>query len=230
MNNYRYLNKSKGFEFVDLDSENIREHMVSEIKLDISKGRLNFSKRFNQVGKIEYPDLLIETTRYSNEEELAKAIKYFFNSTEMRNGKVNKVPKSAAKIFAEGEFNRFYIRAVCLEAISNGDENVEIYRGRASKEERPQSNSKIGQTVNAKKLLEDLRINIGASPLILPEVNSGLTVKLLGSKNPQRIGQYYDDRHIDSRNEDYHNSGSRNGNDRYKDSRYGNGRYKDSRY
>jgi len=188
MNYSRYFNKSNGFEFVDLDSRNVRNYMVNEIKLDISLNRLYISKRLNITGKNIYPDLLIEAASSLTEVELTNRISVFFNKTELTKNLIEKkVPKNAARIFAEGEFNRFYIRAVCLESVSQGNESVEIYRGRQSSFARPESELKIDKHLNANDLLEDLRTNIGKPPRILPEINSGLTIKLIGVKTLKEI-------------------------------------------
>jgi len=165
------------FNFLDLN-DNIRKHMINEIELDISKNKLFISDRLTEEGKMKFPSLLSETVQSSSEAELTLKISNLIKETEIVNGKESKVPKNAASLLAQGEFNRFYIRAICLEALKKGGKNVEIYRGRQSSWARPESELKIGNQLNANDLLEDLRTNIGTTPKILPEVNSGLTVKL----------------------------------------------------
>jgi hypothetical protein len=64
-----------------------------------------------------------------------------------------------------------------LKSIENNIETVEIYRARESSWSRPESEMKIGTKINAIELLNDLRGSVGEEPKILPEVNSGLSVK-----------------------------------------------------
>ncbi|NYS43031.1 hypothetical protein F2S88_30545, partial [Pseudomonas syringae pv. actinidiae] len=91
-----------------------------------------------------------------------------------------KVPVNAHEMLAEGEFNRFYIRGVCIEAISRGDDNVIVYRAKEVGNPRPESAAKIGKRVPPRQLLEDLRNSIGTDTALgLPQgPNSGLSVKL----------------------------------------------------
>lgn len=64
---------------------------------------------------------------------------------------------------AEGEFNRYYARGVCVRALAeNGPKaTVTIYRARESLNPRSESVVLIGTTPSAAALLEDLRTNIG---------------------------------------------------------------------
>lgn len=94
-------------------------------------------------------------------------------------GKLKKNPSNASTLLSQNEFNRFYIRAICLEAIEKNDEKVEIYRARESSWSRSESEALIGRIVDANELLADLRENIGKTPKLLPVFNSGLSVKLI---------------------------------------------------
>jgi hypothetical protein len=83
-------------------------------------------------------------------------------------------------MLAEGEFNRFYVRGLCLRAIDEGIDRLVIYRAKAVEEPRPDSNRRIGRSVNPRTLLDDLRRNAGVDTAlgIPPGPNSGLSVKL----------------------------------------------------
>lgn len=88
------------------------------------------------------------------------------------------VPSNAAELLAEGEFNRYYCRALCLRAIAE-KRNLTVYRGRQSDNPRPESEAWVGKQVDPNALLKDLRENTGGEPVMgLPSVNSGLTVRL----------------------------------------------------
>ena len=166
------------FKFENLTSS-VREKMVSEIDSDIQNEQLYISNRLNEEGKIKFPELLKDSALNYNEKGLSENLNGFFNTQEEVNGKIKKVPSNASTLLSQSEFNRFYIRAVCLEAIEKKDENVKIYRARESSWSRPESEALIGNTVNANELLTDLRESIGVSPKLLPEINSGLSVKLI---------------------------------------------------
>lgn len=82
-------------------------------------------------------------------------------------------------MLAEGEFNRYYIRALCLRAIEEG-KKLKVYRAKEVGNPRSESAVKIGQEVDSQLLLADLRKNIGIDTCFgLPAgPNSGLSVRL----------------------------------------------------
>lgn len=172
------------FNFENLDSTT-RELMNSEIKSDISKELLYYSKRFNENGHKLYPQLLFEAVESGNEESLAIALKEnnCFAGKEARNGKNGvtyaKIPETANQTLAESEFNRFYIRGLAMRSIASGQTLI-IYRAKHSDNPRSESEMKIGTKVSAEKLLNDLRNSIGVDTALgLPAgPNSGLSVKL----------------------------------------------------
>lgn len=168
------------FNFLNL-TDSVRNKMLSEVEMDISKGELFISPRLNVNGIKEYPNFLKDSIKNGNEEFLEALIAQSnsLNETEVYgDGKTRKVAKNAALLLAQGEFNRFYIRAVCLEAIENSIDSVEVYRARESSQSRPGSELMLGEQINPNKLLEDLRTSIGVTPKILPDVNSGLSIKI----------------------------------------------------
>jgi len=78
-----------------------------------------------------------------------------------------RVPKNAPQTLAEGEFNRYYIRGLCARAIAEGIDEVVVYRGKAVKDPRTESQAKIGKRFNARVLLRDLRNSTGVEPAVL---------------------------------------------------------------
>lgn len=172
------------FNFENLD-EQTRLAMISEVKTDIDKKAIYYSKRFTKYGRIKYLALLLDAVKSGNEQTLAKSIKfnYCFVETEKREGKNGitqaNIPKNANQVFAEGEFNRFYIRALAKIAISTNRE-LSIYRAKDSKSPRPESEQLIGKNIDSVNLLYDLRNNIGVDTAFgLPSgPNSGLSVRL----------------------------------------------------
>ena len=172
------------FKFENLN-EQTRLAMVSEVKTDIDRKAIYYSKRFTKYGRIKYLQLLLDAVTSGNEQTLAKSIKfnYCFVETEKREGKNGviqaNIPKNANQVFAESEFNRFYIRALAKIAIST-NRGLIVYRAKQSKIPRPESENLIGKEIDSVNLLYDLRNNIGVDTALgLPAgPNSGLCVRL----------------------------------------------------
>ncbi len=166
------------FYFKNLNYENIRDFMLSELNRDKEKGTLYMSPRLNLKGIEKYPDVIQKSFKEGTDETFKNDMTGFFKEQEVKKGKLVKVPSNASTLLAQGEFNRFYIRAVCLLALSyNGDDaEIEIYRAKKSSRNRIESEMKIGKRISASTLLDGLRNS--HKPTYLPEVNSGLSVQL----------------------------------------------------
>jgi hypothetical protein len=93
---------------------------------------------------------------------------------------IAKVPVTAPLTLAEGEFNRFFARGLCLRATEDGIAELEVYRARESAQPRAESLLLIGTRLNAAALLEDLRASAGVDTAMRlpPGPNSGLSVRL----------------------------------------------------
>lgn len=170
-------------ELPNLDDE-IRVLMLEEIDLDIEAGTLYISKRLKRGKEEVYINLLKDSISNGNCNLFVSEIAN--NNcllTEVPDNKtksgIRKVPKDAHITLGEGEYNRFYIRALCRKSISYNNE-LEIFRAKTVRNPRSASQAKIGQTVNPKKLLEDLRKNIGIDTALgIPAgPNSGLSVRI----------------------------------------------------
>lgn len=159
-----------------------RKFMQEEIKSDADKKAIYISPRLNEQGAILWPSLLFEAAKSGDDASLASKLRseHLLKTTEPRKGKPVAVPATAADTLSEGEFNRYYARGVCLHAISDGSNEVTVYRARASGAPRTSSDAKIGHKYNPKELLEDLRTHPGVDTALgLPNgPNSGLSVKL----------------------------------------------------
>jgi len=171
---------------INLD-ERTRTLMIEEVDMDISQQNLYISPRLTTEGQQRYPDLLKEAIRQHDDQWLAKNLQSgnFLKAEEQRrkpNGgyTIVRVPITAPVTLAEGEFNRFYCRAVCLRAIQDGIGNVEVYRAKDVTTERPESKAKIGSLVSASELLSDLRTHQGVEPALglPPGPNSGLSIRI----------------------------------------------------
>jgi hypothetical protein len=173
-----------GIHYDDLDKVT-RQHMQDEWKL----GNHYISPRLNQDGKFEWPKLLLEAATHFDDDWLANKLLQgrYFRDTEdyTRNGKllsrqINK--ESSATQLAEGEFNRLYVRALCLRAREKGFSDLIVYRGKAVAQPRTESQEKIGRSVSAADLLNELRkndfVSVDSALGVPAGPNSGLTCKL----------------------------------------------------
>ncbi len=175
-----------GLDLVDLD-ERTRTFMASEVERDAASGRLFLSGRLSPSGQHQYPDLLRSATRSGDADSFALALRQpgLMNAREISHSKTGKayekaVPVTAAETLAEGEFNRFYLRGLCLRTIEDGIPSLEIYRAKAVLDPRPDSVARIGQRVDPGSLLEDLRSNPGVDTALglPPGPNSGLSARI----------------------------------------------------
>lgn len=171
--------------------EKTRKLMLEEVSRDTSQNKLYLSPRLNNEGKQRYANLLKKAINEGNDTSLAREIIGFkcLNDTESSTTKLGKainknVPKNAHETLAEGEFNRFYVRALCLRVIEECL-TLEVYRAKDVSNPRVDSESKIGKKIeDPNKLLEDLRRNVGIEPAlgIPPGPNSGISVRIKNEK------------------------------------------------
>jgi len=171
------------FDFRDLTAE-VRQHMLAEIDQDIADGVLVTSKRFTDEGAAGYPPLLRNAGSENDEAWLAERLIGSFNATELSGGKIKDVPHNAHILFAQGEFNRFYCRALCLFALANPGYSIRVYRARQSKKPRRESEAKLGKILDAATVLKDLRDHLATDVEFGPnEINSGLSLELVLNAN-----------------------------------------------
>ena len=164
-----------------------RTLMVEELEIDVANGHLYLSPRLNQRGHVEYQQLLRTAFLVGDDQSLANEIRSrgLLNASEQRRKpsggfSMVKVPVSAPETLAEGEFNRFYVRALCRRVIDDGVGALEVYRAKTVATPRSESQAMIGQRIDASALLHDLRTNPSVdTSLGLPSgPNSGLSVRL----------------------------------------------------
>ena len=170
--------------YVDLD-EQTRGCMLKELALDVDEKKVNYSSNFNEIGNSLWLTKFTEAIKSHDDDWLAAQLKRnecFLASKQFttKTGKtsVRSVPITAGETFAEGEFNRLYMRAICIRALE-GSGKVVVYRGKVVQNPRKESELKIGCSVSAKELLADLRNSQGrGTKLGIGEPNSGITVRL----------------------------------------------------
>ena len=164
-----------------------RSFMLSEVDLDLSHDKLYMSPRLNELGAQNYVSLLKEAIEHHDDAWLAEQLRNrgYMKENEQRKNQDGgfttvRVPKTAPDTLSEGEFNRYYARGLCVRAIDEGIDQVEVYRGKPVSPSRPESEALLGKRVSAEALLNDLRESIGVEPALglPPGPNSGLTVRM----------------------------------------------------
>jgi hypothetical protein len=139
------------FRFENLD-ETTRRYMLIEVEQAIKTSQLHLSQRFTVQGRERYPDLLRESVRTGNEDSLTAELQHCFAEREPYGVATRRVPATAARTFAEGEFNAFYMRGVCHRAIQEGCQ-VEVYRAKEGRTVRLASKLIEGQRHEPKRVL-----------------------------------------------------------------------------
>lgn len=179
------------FEFDNLDITT-RNHMVEELEIDLERGDLYLPHRVKQEEHDAYINMLRSSLTIDSPETFANDIQLgnILNSHENRRSKTGKiflvrVPRTAKQTLSEGEFNRYYIRAICKRALEEGIDELESYRAKSVGSPRASSTRLVGTTINSKTLLEDLRSNIGIDTALgVPAgPNSGLSVRIQSANN-----------------------------------------------
>ncbi len=170
----------------DLNAPGIRAAMLTEIQADKERNILYISGRLSPRGVRDYPDLLKEAASEHDDSWLSQQLAQHGRLNEMeeyrtKNGTfMRKVSRNASETLAEGEFNRFYIRGLCVAALSaTTDSELEVYRAKEVSNPRPESERLIGTRVRATQLLADLRQNIALDTVLgVPAgPNSGLSIR-----------------------------------------------------
>ena len=164
-----------------------RAYMDEEIAMAVADSSIYLSPWLTDVGKADWPVMLKQAAANGSDVTLAAEI--------TRNGRLHRtaqrkkptggfttytVPVTAPDTMAEGEFNRFYVRALCRRAIDDGITGLVVYRAKAVETPRRGSEERIGSAVEPRALLHDLRTSPGVEPSLglPPGPNSGLSVKL----------------------------------------------------
>ena len=161
----------------------IRARMIAEIRGADAESRLYRSKRFEPVGEQGWMDLLIQAATDQNEHWLAHQAEQlgFFKDEEIKRKPkggytIAFVPHTASETLSDCEFNRYYMIAVCHEALDCKKGTVTVYRAKQRGEPRPESEALIGTTYEPAALIVELRKlpSRDMHPLLQP--NSGLSV------------------------------------------------------
>lgn len=159
------------YDFLELDQET-RALMVEELDLDVSeKGQPYIGKKLTQRGRDEYVSLLREAMSAGDEVSLVAALD--------SGGRTETIPVDAARRLGRTEFNRYYMRAICLRAAVHGTTTVVAYRAHDSKQPREESTRliRIGEH-SGPRLLAILREGTGGDVESgVGQPNSGLSLR-----------------------------------------------------
>ena len=170
--------------------DRVRAAMIDELELDQANDKLYTSPRLTNDGAVLWPGVLREAFEQHDDDWIADTLRVrgLMRSEEQRRKRSGgyttvRVPHTAPDTLAEGEFNRFYARGLCVVELSEGgaQAEVEVYRGKSVTNPRQMSEQMIGKRIRAKSLLEDLRTAQGVEPALglPPGPNSGLSVRRL---------------------------------------------------
>jgi hypothetical protein len=164
-----------------------RRLMLDEMQLDIQQNQLNISPYLSGQGVRDYPNLLRLAIENGDDEALAKALKQqrrllrsYTRRTAGGGYQTVSVPADAAQVIAEGQFNRYYIRAIARRAIEDQLPALIVVRAKPVAQPRPKSEQLLETALDPQELLEDLRTHPGEAPRLgVPAgPGSGLTVRL----------------------------------------------------
>jgi hypothetical protein len=167
--------------------ERTRRLMLDEVEHDVRQGTLYVSPRMSNTGQQNYLTLMKQAVSEHDATWLAEQLSSHkrMRETEQKEKPkggytVSRVPASAPETLAEGEFNRYYTRAVCRRALEDGLPEVIVYRAKGVEQPRGASERSIGRRLPPARLLEDLRAHPGGETALgLPRgPSSGLSVRL----------------------------------------------------
>ncbi len=171
-----------GLAYENLDDET-RRLMIQEIDRDVGDNTIYISNYFQDDAKDAWIELLNQAANQSDDDWLIYSVEtggLLKTHTLRANAKKGfiqvKVPHTAAMNISEGQFNQFYIRALCVRADAEGFD-LEVYRAKAVENPRDDAYP-IGSKVDPLQLLEELRENKGAGSTIA-QPNSGRSVRLV---------------------------------------------------
>jgi hypothetical protein len=153
--------------------------------------------RLNGVGVRRWPMLLEEAARWHDDDWLSGQLakQGLIGDHEMNIARTGqrilesiKIQISAAML-AEREFNKFYMRALCMRAIQSGITKLEFYRGRCVAKHTHELDEKVGTFIDPYILLSALRNKNFVSLEqyffgIREDVNGSFTARLPLAKEP----------------------------------------------
>lgn len=122
------------------------------------------SSNLNAQGRMVGYQLLKDASANHSDDGLANEIarQRLLNPHYLRQERPAATPNDTHTKLAEGEFNHFFMRGICVKAIQLGAPAVVCYRAKASLNPRPEPIASIGEKLAPQELLDRLRSAIGA--------------------------------------------------------------------
>jgi hypothetical protein len=158
--------------------------MIEEIKRADKSDNIYNSSRFNDIGTHGWVSWLMTAAEKHDEHWLAYqleatgAMKHLETKAKPKGGyAIAHVPDIAAETMADGQFNRFYMAAICRCAIEDGKKEVRVYRAKHRGEPRPESIAMEGTLRDPNALLNEMRIKDLSLKCDLLKPNSGLSIE-----------------------------------------------------
>ncbi|MCW5838778.1 MAG: hypothetical protein KIT29_02585 [Anaerolineales bacterium] len=179
------------FDYEPVPAE-LRTLMLDELQYDAEHHSLYLNPLLKPDSTAIYLPLLLAAleagTSQSFGEALAAADLLLAEHRYLRQGRqvTARLPANYAHTVAAGEFNRYYMRAVCRDAIQQGAPAVELYRAKAVSTPRHSADERIGRRVAPDALLADLRQTNFEQPSQygLGAPNSGLSIRRADATPP----------------------------------------------
>jgi hypothetical protein len=169
------------------DDPRTRQYMGTEVDADIEAGTLYLGKYLSPSGRAAWPEALRQAVSSHDDDWLianmassAYWLEQHQQSKPSGGSTWARVPRTAPQMLGEGEYNRFYIRGVCLRAIADGIDHIQVVRVKHVGHPRPESEQLIGTLLDPAEVLADLRNNPGAPTFLGVPMgpNSGLGVEI----------------------------------------------------
>ena len=172
------------YSFLNLDNAT-RGLMVVEINNAIETNNVYKSPRLRTGKQNEWENLLLNAFESHDVSWLSNEIvlRNLLNEFEFaeRNGREQrrKMASNASELLASGQFNLYYMMAICKRAIREGIASVTVYRAKNSENPRTESQALVGTAKNPTELYEELcNLVDGGFASRLAQPNSGLSVRL----------------------------------------------------
>ena len=130
---------------IKVQDERTRRLMLDELDYDIAHNQLHISPLLSGQGQRDYPNLLREAILEGSDATLAQNLRLHRRLIRTQPRRTPKggftlasTPENAAEMIAEGQFNRYYIRALSRRAIEDGIPELVVYRAKRVLHPRPE--------------------------------------------------------------------------------------------
>jgi hypothetical protein len=156
--------------------------MCEEITRAKESDNIYFSTRFNEIGRKIWIQLLRSAAENFDEHWLAFQLEMAGGMTHLKpqkkpwNYTIEYMPDTRVEMLATGQFNRFYMAAICDRALEDGEISVSIYRAKHKRNPREDSQILEGTFRDPNDLLQELRNKDLCLKCEISRINSGLSI------------------------------------------------------